>query len=237
VPSYWDDKPPSASHLRLFEPEQGWRAHDDVRDEAGKTSAFGARRPIELALNTALNAGNLIFLTGAGSSFCATTAGGAPAPGMADLWDAVEAAVTPEKLQSVIALIPNAANLNKNVEKLLTLCKLYLALFNDANSKSVTNFIGTAEKAIVKRADFVGDRTDLASHRTLVRKIARRGIRKPRTKVFTTNYDLCFETAAQGQQFVVIDGFSHSNPQVYDRAHFVLRHRPARGQSGCAQLH
>jgi hypothetical protein len=53
-----------------------------------------------------------------------------------------------------------------------------------------------------------------------VRKIARRGIRKPRAKLFTTNYDLCFETAAQGQQFVVIDGFSHSHPQVYDRAHF-----------------
>jgi hypothetical protein len=60
----------------------------DVRDDEGKTSAFGARRSIELALNTALNAGNLIFLTGAGSSFSAKTAGGAPAPGMADLWDA-----------------------------------------------------------------------------------------------------------------------------------------------------
>ena len=215
-----DDKAASATHLRLFEPGWGWRAHDDVRDEEGKTTAFGANRPIELALNTALNAGNLIFLTGAGSSFCAKTSGGSTAPGMADLWDAVEAAITPEKLNAVVALIPNAANLNKNVEKLLTLCKLYLALFDDTNSATIATFVKTAEKAIVKRVDFVRDTTDLTSHRALVRKIARRGIRKPRAKLFTTNYDLCFETAAQGQQFVVIDGFSHSNPQIYDRAHF-----------------
>src|SRR5205814_1733433 len=58
-------------------------------------------------------------------------------------------------------------------------------------------------------------------HRNFVRKIARRGIRKPRARIFTTNYDLCFEEAARGQQFVIIDGFSHSTPQVYDRAHFT----------------
>jgi hypothetical protein len=220
VPGYWDDKAPSASHLRLFEPGQGWRAHDDVRDGEGKTTSFGASRSIELALNTSLNAGNLLFLTGAGSSFCAKTPDGSPAPGMSDLWDAVEADVTPGKLGAILALIPNAADLDKNVEKLLTLCKLYTALFNDAESEAVAQFIKAAEKAIVTRADFITDTTDLTSHRTLVRKIARRGIRKPRAKVFTTNYDLCFETAARGQQFVVIDGFSHSNPQVYDRAHF-----------------
>jgi hypothetical protein len=53
-----------------------------------------------------------------------------------------------------------------------------------------------------------------------VQKVARRGIRKPRTKIFSTNYDLCFEQAAREQQFVVVDGFSHSMPQIYDRAHF-----------------
>jgi SIR2-like protein len=68
--------------------------------------------------------------------------------------------------------------------------------------------------------DFVNKDINLSSHRSLVRKVARRGNRKPRTKIFTTNYDLCFEQAARQQQFVLIDGFSHSTPQVYDRAHF-----------------
>ena len=106
---------------------------------------------------------------------------------MADLWDAVEAAVTPEKLEGRdrTGFPQNAANLNKNIEKLLTLSKLYLALFDDANSAAVTTFIETAEKAIVNRANFVTDTTDLTNHRTLVRKIARRGIRKPRAKLFT----------------------------------------------------
>jgi hypothetical protein len=219
--TYWNAKQPSTSHLRLFDPKAGWRAYEDVQDAEQRTTAFGSGRTIELALNGALSASNLLVLTGAGSSFCATNATGPRAPTMADLWDAVETAVTAPELSTIIRLIPAATNLNKNIEKLLTLSKLYVALFTDANSARVANFIAEAEKAIVDRAAFVGDTTNLDSHRNFVRKIARRGIRKPRAKVFTTNYDLCFEQAARGQQFVTIDGFSHSIPQVYDRAHFT----------------
>jgi hypothetical protein len=106
---------------------------------------------------------------------------------MADLWDAVELAVTPTRLNEIISLIPNAANLNKNIEKLLTQCKLYGVLFVDTNASKIASFLVDAEKAIVRRADFVSDDSDLSSHRTLIRKLARRSIRKPRAKIFTTN--------------------------------------------------
>jgi hypothetical protein len=139
---------------------------------------------------------------------------------MSDLWDAVEVSATPAALAAIIALIPNAAGIDKNIEKFLTLCKLYGALFDDDNSRKISDFVKTAEKAVLQRVDFVNNDTDISFHRVLVRKIARRGNRKPRTKIFTTNYDLCFEQAARQQQFVLIDGFSHSTPQVYDRAHF-----------------
>ena len=66
---------------------------------------------------------------------------------MKDLWDAVEAAVTTKELNAIIGLIPNAASLNKNIEKLLTLSKLYGALFSDANSERVATFVEAAEKA------------------------------------------------------------------------------------------
>lgn len=218
--AFWDGKSASTSHLRLFEPKQGWRAHDDVTDTEGRTTAQGSCRSVEFALHNALNSSNLVVLTGAGSSYCAKTPGGQSAPSMAGLWEAVEAAATPAKFNEIITLIPNAAALSKNIEKLLTLCKLYSALFDDSNAAKVAAFVDTAEKAILKRVDFVTGMTELGSHRNLIRKIARRSVRKPRAKIFTTNYDLCFEAAAREQQFVIVDGFSHSVPQTYDRAHF-----------------
>lgn len=39
-------------------------------------------------------------------------------------------------------------------------------------------------------------------------------------KLFTTNYDLCFESAASNARFVVVDGFSHTQPQEFDGSHF-----------------
>jgi hypothetical protein len=213
--SYWDGIAAGPRNLRLFEPGSGWRQHDDQHDVDGRVLFFGSSREIELVLSTALNASNLVLLTGAGSSFCAKNpTGRLAAPAMSDLWDAVETAATPKGMADVIALIPSATNLNKNIEKLLKLCKLYTALFDDPNSEKISNFIQEAESVILKRVDFVDENTDISSHRLLVRKIARRGVRKPRTKIFTANYDLCFEQAARQQQFVVIDGFSHSTPPV-----------------------
>lgn len=217
---YWEGRSPSASNLRLLEPGIGWRQHDDQPNDEGAVPFQGASKKIELALSTALNASNLVLLTGAGSSFCAKNpAAGLQAPGMKTLWTKVEEAAGKPTMAEVVALIPAAKDVD-NIEKLLTFCKIYVTLFADENAKKVQNFIDVAEIAILGCVSFVTASTNLASHRQLVRKIARRGIRKPRAKVFTTNYDLCFEYAAQGQQFVVVDGFSHSFPQIYDRAHF-----------------
>lgn len=218
---YWDTKPASAANIRLFDPVLGWIAYNDVLDTDGRITTFGSHRKIELALSLALNASNLALLSGAGTSFCAANIGGTPtAPGMTDLWDAVVTAVGKPAFDTVLALIPKAPTIGKNIERLLTLCKIYEELFDNVDGKTVGAFIVAAEKAIAKRVNFVSETTNLGSHATMIRKIARRGIRKPRVRIFTTNYDLCFEYAAQAQRFTVIDGFSHSMPQLYDRGHF-----------------
>lgn len=74
--------------------------------------------------------------------------------------------------------------------------------------------------AIVARVDFVDHDTNLDAHSALIQKLGRRGMRKSRSKLFTTNYDLCFEEAARRHRFTAIDGFSHALDQVYDRSHF-----------------
>ncbi|MGX1260046.1 SIR2 family protein [Sinorhizobium fredii] len=220
---YWDAIPANAGNIRHYEKVTGWVAYDDVVGEDGRVTAQGSHRAVEAALSIALNASNLALLSGAGSSFCAKNKGASAlqAPGMGDLWDAVVSDVTKPNFDAVTALIPKAKGIGKNIEKLLTQCKIYVELFDDDNAKKVSDFIAAAERAVAKRVDFLDESTDLSAHSTMIRKIARRGIRKPRAKVFTTNYDLCFEYAAQSQRFTIIDGFSHSIPQVYDRGHFA----------------
>ena len=50
--------------------------------------------------------------------------------------------------------------------------------------------------------------------------MARRPSKKPRLKLFTTNYDLCFEKAASNISFIVLDGFSFSLPPKFDNSNF-----------------
>lgn len=220
--SYWDGVSADRSNLRLFLPGIGWRSYEDDKGPDGRTSSQGSHKELDLALTLALNATNLVVMTGAGTSFSAknTSAIHPAAPAMHDLWDAVERSVPPTDFTKIFSLLPKAASFGKNIEKLLTQCKLYVELFDGPDKDEVVTFITTAESAIAARVDFVTDATDLSSHTTLLKKIVRRGMRKPRTKVFTTNYDLCFEVAARALRFTGIDGFSHSIPQVYDRGHF-----------------
>jgi hypothetical protein len=227
---YWDEIQPTASNLRLYVPGEGWKAYADQMDGQDVKNR-GSKPLIDSAFLNALNATNLIVLTGAGSSFSAkNVAPKKSAPSMADLWANVREHVTPAPFDAACTTFPDVT-INTNIEKLLTLCKIYLELHANAEddaTKAMTQFIADAETAILKSVDFVDSKTALNAHSALVQKIGRRGIRKSRTKVFTTNYDLCFEEAARRQKFVTIDGFSHSLDQTYDRSHFdydVVRRR------------
>jgi hypothetical protein len=222
---YWKDKAASSSNVRNYMRGEGWLAYNDAKNDKGEVTERGSSRLVDEALTFALNASNLLLLTGAGSSFCAKNIGAnrKQAPGMNDLWDAVVSTTTEDTMNRIAALMPLSQPVvaEKNIEKFLTYCKIYLELFGLEKAGDVANFIELAERAIAARVDFVGDETDLSAHQSIVRKIARRSVRKPRARIFTTNFDLSFEYAAKALRFTVIDGFSHSMPQVYDRGHFA----------------
>src|ERR1019366_5531076 len=61
---------------------------------------------------------------------------------------------------------------------------------------------------------------DLRAHKDLLRRLARRRARDPRLRLFTTNYDLCFEKAAGELGLVALDGFSFSQPRRFDPRFF-----------------
>lgn len=223
---YWKEAPASKANLRLFVQRKGWVAYEDRLEDDGKTvEERGSKEQIDSALINALSASNFLTLTGAGASLCARNGDGEPhAPSMTDLWDAVSAAVGPVEFAAICAKFPKA-KIDDNIEKLLSLCKVYLELneaaqAGDADVDAVRNFVTQAESCILAKVDFVSQSTVLTAHESYVRKIGRRGFRKSRAKVFTTNYDLTLEEAARRLRFTMIDGFSHSLDQVYDPQHF-----------------
>jgi hypothetical protein len=226
---HWDARPAAKENLRLFEAPNTWRRYaDDVDPVSRAITTSGSSSAVERFLMNGLNATNVLLLTGAGSSFCVENSGssklaGVAAPSLADLLSAVKDKVGTTRFNQVTGIIPNGAKIG-DIEKLLTHAKLYVALYGEAagDGKVVADFIADAEAAILARVDFVDEATDVGTHEIVLRKIARRGARKPRAKIFTTNYDLSFEYAARRSRFVVVDGFSHAVPQVYDRSHFAL---------------
>lgn len=221
--SYWKDKTAAAENLRLLMPGEGWKSYGDVMGVDKKVELTGSKLLIESVFLNTLNATNLVILTGTGSSFAAKNAASKPQPaGMAEVWTAVKAKVGEGTFKKICGNFPSAP-INDNIERLLTLCKLHLELnetSKDDNTKAIGQFVKDAEQAILSTVDFVDAESDLAAHAAIIQKIGRRGIRKPRARFFTTNYDLCYEEAARRHRFTIIDGFSHALDQVYDRAHF-----------------
>jgi hypothetical protein len=223
--TYWSETPASASNLRLLVPGRGWVSYADKLDAESKVAERGSQEQIDSALINVLSASNFLALTGAGVSLSARNPNGQPqAPSMSDLWNGVRDAVGDKPFKEVCAKFPKA-KLDDNIEKLLSVCKVYLELNETAGEEdkdvgAVKAFVQTAEACILAKVDFADRDTTLTAHETFVRKIGRRGFRKSRAKVFTTNYDLTIEEAARRLRFTIIDGFSHTLDQVYDRQHF-----------------
>lgn len=167
-----------------------------------------------------LQSHNLVVLCGLGTSLCLKGIDDKPiAPTMTNLWDEAAAQVGFEDIvKKVNYPVPQEGKArNKDIELLLSHCQLLQMLQPD---DAVKQFIENTEAMIVKRCRFVSPALSLFHHQAFLLKVARRSTRLPRMKLFTTNYDLCFETAASGARFTVVDGFSHTLPQEFDGSHF-----------------
>lgn len=164
---------------------------------------------------------NLLVLSGLGTSLCVLDAEGEPAaPRMSDLWDAVRT-TTGDDFAKVIELVHYDTSTGEDIEDLLSRCQALREVTDATSREIVERFVEQAEQEIVKLCRFVAPGDQLETHQAFLRKVARRSTRKPRLKLFTTNYDLCFEVAAQQSRFVVIDGFSHTLPQAFDGSYFA----------------
>lgn len=234
---FWDSYPDGNRELlRRLTSEGKWLAWPDKEadpNDAGSKRISGCREQVEDTLATALHSTNVVVLLGSGASFCAKNTDVSKAPSMWALWHAVRDAYGHVAFDTVAGDVMGAvpSEGQENIEGLLSLCKMSVELL-EVRSQNVplfterpkleelTAFIDAAEKTILAQVNFVDEETDLSAHSAFVRKFARRSPEKPRVKLFTTNYDLCIETASSRLGVVLIDGFSHTAVQRFNRDHF-----------------
>jgi hypothetical protein len=169
---------------------------------------------------------NLIILAGLGTSLCVTNAVGERlAPTMPVLWGKVKEKFEVDDLlgdgwEALLALVKHDPT-DLNLEKLLSQCRLAESFLSGVDLLTVEEFGKLAEGVVHSAVDFLDENHALPSHTEFLRRVARRSNRKPRTKIFTTNYDRCFEEAGRQGRYVVVDGFSHTMPPTFDAVYFT----------------
>jgi hypothetical protein len=137
---------------------------------------------------------------------------------MADLWNQAKTKAGTDAWRAALKAAGWTKERPEDIELLLTRCHMASLLRPD--DKALLEFIVQSEQEIVSACSFVTPETKLESHEIFLRRIGRRPARLPRTQLYTTNYDLAFETAASNTGFALIDGFSHTSPQRFDGSYF-----------------
>lgn len=149
-------------------------------------------------LLTSLQMQHLSVLAGSGTSF---SVGG---PTMDDLWSQC---VADNKSTAVVLsrLRYGLLDGERNIEELLSRCDAHLQV--NSSDTRILRFRNRAIGTILRLCRDVGNPEghDMGPHKEFLRRLARRRARDPRLKVFTTNYDLCFERAAGALGLVALD--------------------------------
>lgn len=178
-----------------------------------------AKQELNELLLTALQMPNLSLFAGSGAS-----RGDVGGPSMADLWEKSVQVVSADGKSVDFGEIAKTVNYletnDQNIEHLLSQCDAYLS-FNNSDVE-ITNFVRDVKRVILDEcSSFIGkDGNDLSAHEVILQKLARRRARDPRLSIFTTNYDMCFETAASNLGMMVVDGFSYSRNRRFDGRYF-----------------
>lgn len=187
---------------------------EDAEDDA-KASAKGHRERLQEHLKRLLANYNVIVLAGSGTSIDAVSPG-VGGPKMPALWKTIAAWPEFKDIKKQISYTGI-----ENIEDFLSQCHNSLAFVDAATVKVVKVFTKKAEKEIFESCtNFLKTAHSLPAHEELLDKITKRKSRFPRPKLFTTNYDLCFEFAAARRGMTVIDGFSFSQPRKFNPSFF-----------------
>lgn len=188
-----------------------------------------AAADIRRVLSSAVRAQNLVILTGLGTSLCVLKDGERAAPTMWNLLssikevfntaDIVDGAGEGARWKSFVKLA-NVGESTQDLEQLMSRATTAADFLPHEEATKVRVLLDIAEGIIRDEVDFMEDSTPVPVHEAFLRRVARRSARRARTKIFTTNYDTCFETAARRSSFVVVDGFAFGSEAHFDSSQF-----------------
>jgi len=167
------------------------------------------------ALEKLVSAERLLILTGAGSSKDDELFGGKL---MTELWDHIYTLVNQDfNFDTFLTTleIDEDVKEKKDLEIVLSKAKLYLEFKSDS---SITFHVDTIEKAILQQCNF--SLINKSIHLDFVKKLTSRKTKQSRLKIFTTNYDRAFEEAGAKGGYVIIDGFSFTQPRKFSGKYF-----------------
>lgn len=214
-------KPPRPSEWKPLQPEEG-------NNESEKLAQQN-KDELHNVLLSSLQMQHLVVLAGSGSSV------GAGGPRMSDLWNEIVGENPEDAVREVITSVRYDIK-QANIEALLSRIEASLALNEDGALRSFLN--SSKQKILNKCSGFIDGENKLEAHKIFVHRLSRRRVRDQRLKIFTTNYDLCFENVAGALGIVVIDGFSFSYPRRFDPRFFdqdIVR-RPRNGSESATYL-
>lgn len=201
-----------------------WRGFsaDGESDREREDKVRKAADELKNMLLASLQMQHLVVLAGLG---CSLSADG---PSMQDLWNGAvgekptdEAKTTADKVNHKLT--------DANIEAFLSRIEAFLQVNEGDNT--VEDFLNSSKQVILDKCSAFLDPGKLDPHKTFLHRLSRRRARDQRLRVFTTNYDLCFERAASELGGVALDGFSFTAPRRYDPRFFdydIIR-RPRSG--------
>lgn len=189
-------------------------------DELARDAIRCHRSAITELLSASLQYSNVGFFAGSGTSL-----GAVNGPSMQQLWAA--AMCTPgtgseltNAAKEICDRVRYSEHVSPNIEHFLSQCDAYLSFNQDV--KTQTFVIEIKAKILDLCSNFLNNPgSDISAYRHILQKLARRRVRDPRLKIFTTNYDMSFETAASDLGMMVVDGFSYTRKRRFDGRHFT----------------
>jgi NAD-dependent SIR2 family protein deacetylase len=165
---------------------------------------------------------NIVILSGAGSSVGIGVKNKGQT--MVGLWNLMES----EKPEVLKFLITETKYHDLDEQKNIVqegLIKDLETLLSNAGRKNIVSPSDKLTEVIKLTREFIAEKCTLtlphnAPHIHFLNKVLLRPQKFPRVKIFTLNYDTLFEQAAALEKFTVIDGFTFSNPRIFNGKYF-----------------
>lgn len=201
-----------------------WRelVAENAADKEQQAEARKASDELRNVLLASLQMQHLVILAGSG---CSQSAGG---PSMLDLWNGAVGEEPTAKARATAKKVNHDVMNNKNIEAFLSRVEAFLQV---DDNEAVSEFLNSSKQVILDRCSAFLNADKLGAHKIFLHRLSRRRVRDQRLRVFSTNYDLCFERAAAELGGVALDGFSFTAPRRYDPRFFgydIIR-RPRSG--------